>query len=209
MHVAWRRRSPSLPHHIVDHQTLATCYVVQIQPYKFTASTMASTNKKIYLAADGFGEELKNAMKAHVEAKGGYEVTDYGTDTYFDAAGKVGAAVGKDANAQGILVCGTGMGVGIMANKCPGVRAATVENVTAARYSRAVNDANILCLGQLITGEDKAKELVDAFFEQEFNTHPKMENGQPAPWWNENVEAFLSTSKEGIDRVEKESMKNI
>jgi ribose 5-phosphate isomerase B len=68
------------------------------------------------------------------------------------------------------------MGVGIVANKYPaGVRAATVENVTAARYSRAVNDANILCLGQLITGEENAKELVDAIFEQEFNTHPKME----------------------------------
>lgn len=166
-----------------------------------------TTKKKVYLAADGFGEDLKNAMKAHVESKGDeYEVTDFGTDTYFDAAGKVGAVVGKDSNATGILVCGTGMGVGIMANKYPGVRAATVENVTAARFSRAVNDANILCLGQLITGEEKAKELVDAFFEQEFNSHPKMEDGKPAPWWNGDVEKFLSTSKDGIDRVEKEAM---
>jgi ribose 5-phosphate isomerase B len=160
----------------------------------------------VYLAADGFGEDLKNAMKAHIEAKGGYQIVDFGKDTYFDTAGKVGAAVGQDGNAFGILVCGTGMGVGIVANKYAGVRAATVENVTATRYARAVNDANVICLGQLVTPPEKAKEMVDAFFEQGFNSRPTMEDGQPAPWWSDNVEKFLSTSKEGIARVEKQAL---
>ena len=169
----------------------------------------SDTKKKIYLAADGFGEDLKNALKSHVQKTDEYEVTDLGIDTYFDAAGKVGAAVGKDETSKGILVCGTGMGVGIMANKYSGVRAATVENVTAARYARAVNDANVLCLGQLITPEDQGKVILDAFLEQEFNTHPKMENGEPAPWWSDQVENFLSTSKEGISRIEKEAIAQI
>lgn len=163
---------------------------------------------KIYLAADGFGEDLKNAMKSHLEGKGTYEVTDIGVDTYFDAAGKVGKEVGSDSTSKGVLVCGTGMGVGIMANKYSGVRAATCENVTAARFARAVNDANVLCLGQLITPEEQAKHMLDAFLEQEFNVHPKLENGEPAPWWNGNVETFLSTSKEGIARVENEAIEN-
>jgi ribose 5-phosphate isomerase B len=167
-----------------------------------------SSRPKIYLAADGFGEDLKNAMKAHVESKGGYEVSDIGVDTYFDAAGRVGKQVGSDPSAKGILVCGTGMGVGIMANKYPGVRAATCENVTAARFARAVNDANVLCLGQLMTTEAQAKEMLDAFLEQQFNVQPKLENGEPAPWWNENVEKFLSTSKEGISRVEQEAIES-
>jgi hypothetical protein len=106
----------------------------------------------------------------------------------------------------------TGMGVGIMSNKAISWSAGSNGRKYdgRARYSRADNDANILCLvRQPITGEEKAKELVDAFLEQESNTYPKIEDGQPAPWWNKNVEALLSTSKEGIERVEKEAMNTI
>jgi ribose 5-phosphate isomerase B len=147
--------------------------------------------------------DLKNEVKSHLEANGGYQVEDFGTDTYFDAAGKVAEAVATAETSDGksspvgILVCGTGMGVGMVANKFAGVRAATVENVVATRNARAVNDANVLCLGQLVTPPDKAKEITDAFFDQEFISQPPK-----AEWWNSDVEAFLSKSKEGIARVE-------
>jgi len=149
---------------------------------------------------------------------------DLGTETYFDAAAKVGRQIGRHVNkddssgsgsgsgsngtgAYGLLVCGTGMGVGMVANNFPGVRAATVETVSAARCARAVNDANVICLGQLVTPLDQAKRLVDAFFDQAFNTRPSDEDGTPVAWWNDNVEAFLSTSHEGLSRVEEEARK--
>jgi len=63
----------------------------------------------------------------------------------------------------------------MVANKFPGIRAATVENIVATRYARAVNDANVLCLGQLITPLPLAKEMLDAFVQQEFCTAPTLE----------------------------------
>lgn len=99
-----------------------------------------------------------------------------------------------------------GMGVGIMANKFPGVRAATCENLTAAKFSRAVNDANVLCLGQLITTTDDAKVMADEFFfKQKFISHPLGDDNQPVGWWDTNVEDFLKTSMTGIEKVEKEA----
>jgi Ribose/Galactose Isomerase len=97
------------------------------------------------------------------------------------------------------------MGVGMVANNFPGVRAATVETIAAARCARAVNDANVICLGQLVTQPDQAKQLVDAFLDQPFNTRPTDADGTPMPWWNDNVEAFLATSHEGLIRVEEEA----
>ena len=152
-------------------------------------------------------------MKEYISGKENYTVEDLGCHTYYDAAAKVGTKVKEskedtsDRQSLGLLVCGTGMGVGMIANKVPGIRAATVENVTAARYARAVNDANVLCLGQLITNEATAKEIVDAFLEQEFRKHPIGPDGKPADWWSKDVENFLSTSLEGISRVEQETQK--
>ena len=103
---------------------------------------------------------------------------------------------------------GTGMGVGIIANKFTGVRAATCENVLAARCSRAVNDANVLCLGQLVTKPEDAKVMAEEFlFKQQFISHPAGEDDKPLSWWNGQVEEFLKTSKEGIEKVETEAKK--
>jgi ribose 5-phosphate isomerase B len=184
------------------------------------ATAMPDEKRSIYMAADGFGEDLKNELKRHLEDKhpDEFTVVDLGTDTYFDAAAKVGRQIGRHhtqkndgssstsgAGHYGLLVCGTGMGVGMVANQFPGVRVATVETVSAARCARAVNDANVICVGQLVTPPDHAKRLVDAFLGQAFNTRPVDENGRPMEWWNENVEAFLSTSHEGLSRVEEEA----
>ncbi len=94
----------------------------------------------------------------------------------------------------------------MVANKFAGIRAATVEHVTAARNARAVNDANVLCLGQLITPLSTAKEILDAFIAQEFCTAPTtLEGDAPVPWWNDQVKEFLSTSAQGIARVEEQA----
>ena len=170
--------------------------------------------KTIYFACDGFGEVLKDSVKAHVEkthaekSEQKIKIVDFGNDTYFDAAAKVGKALAESSNEDdmGLLVCGTGMGVGIVANKFPGVRAATCENVTAARCARAVNDANVLCLGQLVTSQDDAKVLADEFFfKQEFISHPSGGDDKPVEWWNPQVEDFLKTSKAGIENVEQQA----
>ena len=170
--------------------------------------------KTIYFACDGFGEVLKDSVKAHVEkthaekSEQKIKIVDFGNDTYFDAAAKVGKALAESSNEDdmGLLVCGTGMGVGIVANKFPGVRAATCENVTAARCARAVNDANVLCLGQLVTSQDDAKVLADEFFfKQEFISHPSGGDDKPVEWWNPQVEDFLKTSKAGIKNVEQQA----
>ena len=178
-----------------------------------TTTPTLGEKRTIFMAADGFGEDLKRELKRHLEATRPAEFTivDLGTDTYFDAAAKVGRQISGSGSSgtgdYGLLVCGTGMGVGMVANNFPGVRAATVETVSAARCSRAVNDANVICLGQLVTPPDQAKRLVDAFFDQAFNTCPSDEDGKPMAWWNDNVEAFLSTSHEGLTRVEEGARK--
>ena len=143
---------------------------------------------RVLLGCDDFGEDLKNAVKDHLKSKENIVVDDLGSHTYSDAATKVAAQVSKsdggDQEVMGILFCGTGMGVGIVAskfpgvraatcenmaagaaNKFPGVRAATCENIAAAKFARVVNNANILCLGKLVTPPDEAKKIVDSFLE--------------------------------------------
>jgi len=162
----------------------------------------------IYLGCDGFGQDLLNSIKEHLNTKEDITIEDLGCDTYYDAAAKVAKEVtNQNPNSKlGILFCGTGMGVGIVANKFGGVRAATCENVTAARCARAVNNANVLCLGGMVTKPDIAINIVDAFLKQQFIHRPCCgDTGEPVPWWSDGVETFLSTSMDGIQKVEKEA----
>mmetsp|Transcript_2472 Transcript_2472/g.3719 ORF Transcript_2472/g.3719 Transcript_2472/m.3719 type:complete len:194 (+) Transcript_2472:34-615(+) len=179
-------------------------------------------NRTIYLACDGFGQDLLNAVKTHLEQNHHVKVEDLGCDTYYDAAAHVSKAITKthpkdgtstststnDERGEklGMLFCGTGMGVGIVANKFAGIRAAPCENVTAARCARAVNDSNVLCIGQLVTEPEAAKKIVDEFLSQKFISQPHGEDGKPLSWWNGGVEQFLSTSMEGVTRVEQEAL---
>ena len=117
-------------------------------------------------AADPFGEALKDSLVAHLRQKG-YTVDDSGTSAYYDAAAAVAKRVQADGSVRGLLFCGTGMGVGMIANKFSGVRAATCENVPAARCSRAINDANVLCLGGKVTSPADANDIADAWLAQE------------------------------------------
>ena len=127
---------------------------------------------KLVIGNDHAGVDLKNTIKEHLR-KQGYEVINVGTDTldsvdYPDIARKVSEVV-LDGKAQyGILICGTGIGISISANKVEGIRAALVYNEFTARLSRLHNDANIIALGARVIGDELAKACVDTFIATEF-----------------------------------------
>ena len=126
----------------------------------------------IALGADHAGFPLKEVVKAWLEGQG-HKVLDVGTHTadsvdYPDYASAVTDALLAGAAEQGILVCGTGIGMAIAANKAPGVRAASCVDVYMARMAREHNDANVLTLGARIVGADDAIAIVRAWLETAF-----------------------------------------
>ena len=129
-------------------------------------------NKRIIMGSDHAGYNLKLKVKAHLESRG-FEVVDVGTNTpescnytvYADALCKAIAAGEADL---GILVCGTGIGMSIAANKHKGIRAACCENTFSARMTRMHNDANVLCFGERVIGYGLACDMVDLFVDTPF-----------------------------------------
>ncbi len=126
----------------------------------------------ILLGSDEAGFELKEALKAYLTATG-HEVVDFGCHSlepvdYPDVAAEVARAVASGRTDRGILVCGTGIGMAIAANKVRGVRAATVSDPYSAERARKSNNAQILCLGARVTGTELAKVLVDHWLSSEF-----------------------------------------
>lgn len=126
----------------------------------------------IAIGADHAGYEFKEKIKILLKEIG-LQYKDYGTSSsestdYPDYAHAVSRAVSSGETARGILVCGTGIGMSIVANKHPGVRAAVCESVAAARLARQHNDANILALGARITPWETAEEIIKIFFTTEF-----------------------------------------
>lgn len=128
---------------------------------------------RVALAADHGGLELKNSIRSWLE-KAGYSVEDFGVHTgesvdYPDYAKIVAEKVASGEFDRGILVCGTGIGMSIAANKVPGIRAALVHDVFSARATREHNDSNILCIGQRVVGEGHALAIVEAWLRTEFS----------------------------------------
>lgn len=129
-------------------------------------------SKKILIAADPFAAPLKTALIAYLKEQG-YEVTDYSIANnvelpYYESAVTLCKAIQSNAASRGVLLCGTGMGMSIVANRFKGVTAAVVESVYAAKMCRAVNNANVLCLGQMIWGSEMAKAAVATFLDTKF-----------------------------------------
>ena len=127
---------------------------------------------KIAIGCDHGGLEHKNAIIAHLKERG-FEVENFGTDTldsvdYPDIAVKVCNAVLSHECERGILVCGTGIGMSIAANKVKGIRAAALSDHFSAKYTRLHNDANILCLGGRVIGIGTALELTDIFTDTDY-----------------------------------------
>lgn len=127
---------------------------------------------KIALASDHAGYAEKEELKPLLHELG-LEVEDYGTVSeesvdYPDYARKVAEAVSRGEAAQGLLVCGSGTGMAIAANKVPGVRAAVAWNEEVARLARQHNDANVLSIGARVTPREEIPKIVRAWFQSDF-----------------------------------------
>jgi RpiB/LacA/LacB family sugar-phosphate isomerase len=128
--------------------------------------------KPIALAADHAGFELKEKIAGYLEAKG-FEVMDLGTHDqepvdYPDFARAIGVVLQEEKAERGILVCGSGVGACVAANKMPHVRAGLCHDTYSAHQGVEHDDINVLCLGARIIGEELAKELVMAFLSARF-----------------------------------------
>ena len=127
---------------------------------------------KIALACDHGGLNLKKQIIKYLEEQG-YEYIDYGTDSlescdYPDFALPAAEAVAVGECERGILVCSTGIGVSIVANKVPGVRCAHCHDSYCAEFTRLHNDANVLALGEKVVGVGYAIKIVDTFLKTQF-----------------------------------------
>lgn len=127
---------------------------------------------KIALACDHGGLNLKEVIKAHLVKKN-YEVIDLGVNStdsvdYPDYGYKAAKCVANKEVDCGILVCGTGIGIGISANKVKGIRCATVGDTFSARMTKAHNDANMIALGERVTGIGLGIDIVDAYLNSSF-----------------------------------------
>ena len=127
----------------------------------------------IYIGADSAGFPLKEHLVGYLRERG-YEVVDMGTDSteschYPDFASAVCKSVMANLDGTfGILVCGTGVGMSMCANKYRGIRAALCGDTYSAKMTRRHNDANVLCLGARVIGSCLAEDIVDAFLSNEF-----------------------------------------
>ena len=132
----------------------------------------AERPETIGIASDHAGPELKAILVADLKAAG-FAVLDLGTNgpesvDYPDFADKLAAVIKKGEVKRGILICGTGIGISIAANRHRHVRAALAHNTTAARLARQHNDANVLALGARVIGSEVARDCLKTFLETEF-----------------------------------------
>ncbi len=128
--------------------------------------------KKLYIGCDHAALHMKNDLIGYLNDKG-YEIEDVGPYTpesvdYPVYAKKVCDKVLADKGSLGILICGTGIGMSIAANKVKGIRAAAVSEVFSAIMTRKHNDANVLCMGARVIGIETAKMIADGFLEAEY-----------------------------------------
>ncbi|ATG97657.1 ribose 5-phosphate isomerase B [Mesoplasma lactucae] len=128
--------------------------------------------QKIYISNDHTAVEMKKAIVNHLVDKG-YEVIDMGNEdgkscSYSEEGIALGEAVAKDKDSLGIVICGTGIGISIAANKVKGIRAGLVYELETAQLIRQHNNCNVLATGARLIAVDKAIKLVDAFLETPF-----------------------------------------
>ena len=130
---------------------------------------------RVAIGSDEAGFDLKDIIAKHLE-RGGVEVEDFGVRSaqatpdvdYPDIAQEVAEAIAAGREERAILICGTGIGMAITANKVPGVRAAQAHDVYSAERARKSNDAHVLALGARVIGPELAKSIVDAFLAADF-----------------------------------------
>lgn len=151
-------------------------------------------DKYVVVGADGAGLPLKEYVKAYLESKG-WTVEDVGTKVdgpsiMFNRVGfLVGAKIAEGEYERGLIFCGTAMGIHIAANKCPGVQAAVVESVPAAKRARVANNCNILGMGAMYVAPAMAIECTEAFLNTDFGEG------------NENNPRFMGLHKLAFDEI--------
>ena len=128
--------------------------------------------KPVAIGCDEAACALRDVIKEHLR-ESGFEVTDFGTHDnqpvlYPDVAIEVAEAVSEGKHDRAILLCGTGIGMAISANKVPGIRAAQAHDTYSAERARKSNDAQIVTLGARVVGPELAKSIVSSFMESEF-----------------------------------------
>ena len=153
---------------------------------------------KIIMGSDLYGFALKESIKEYLR-NNGYEVSDCGVDDreqetpYYRIAGSAAKQITDGKFERGILVCGTGMGMSIIANKHRGIYASVCESVFAAEKSRSINNSNVLTLGSMVTTESVAREIVDVWLKTEFTQG-----------WDSSIKDWLRNSLGDIDSLEEE-----
>nr|WP_293143095.1 RpiB/LacA/LacB family sugar-phosphate isomerase [Okeania sp. SIO3I5] len=154
------------------------------------------------MGAESYGFNLKEVVKQNLQNKG-IEVEDIGIKNstqetpYYEIAAQVSKMVGSQQVEPGILVCGTGMGMAIIANKYPHVYAAVCENSFAAEKSRSINNSNVLTLGGFVTTPLVAQEIVDVWLTTEFKQG-----------WEPDIQEWLENSMKDIAKIEKQQFGN-
>lgn len=132
---------------------------------------------KVAIACDHGAYEYKEILKKLLTDEG-YEVTDFGTNStascdYADTASAAARSVAAHENDRGIVLCGTGIGVSIAANKVKGIRCALCSDPLSARLTREHNDSNVLAMGQRIIGEELMKEIAHVWLNTEFSNEER------------------------------------
>ncbi len=136
---------------------------------------------KIAIGCDPNAQQAKEELMKFIETKGYGELTDFGSEDpiYANTAIKVAEAVAAGEYDRGILICGTGIGVSIAANKVKGAYAALLSDVYSAQRARLSNDANIACMGAFTSGSKERELMTEAFLTNEFvlgcSSQPKVD----------------------------------
>lgn len=140
---------------------------------KKKSSPQKTNSAKILIASDHAGFDLKKFLNSELE-KSGFQISDLGCDSaeksvdYPDYAKKLCTKITEKNQLRGILICGSGIGISIAANRYKHIRAALCHDVKSAKLARAHNDANVLCLGSRVIKNKSALSIVKAFFSTEF-----------------------------------------
>jgi len=158
---------------------------------KSPKATQKEKPMNIVVAADPFAIELKDSVIKHL-TEAGHKVTDVGATkdkeiAYYDAAVSACKVIQAGKADRGVLFCGTGMGMSIVANKFKGVTASCVESVYAAQMSRAINDSNVLTMGAMFIANWKANAMVDAWMKTKHT---------------EGLEGFADFLKQAVKKVD-------
>ncbi|KAL5222547.1 hypothetical protein ABZP36_027260 [Zizania latifolia] len=167
---------------------------------------------KIFAAADGFGQPLKDAVVAHLRTHPAVaDVLDLGVDKYYAAAASVASNVAETSSsdaehaleARGVVVCGTGAGVAIFANKYPGVYATHCASAADAVNTRSINACNVLALSGIATPPDAAAAIADAWLATPFRAPCPASGDAP---WPEDIQRFLDCAPAEMAAIPKGSV---